>query len=294
MPKVSICIPAYNNAEGVKRLLDSILIQTFTDYEILISDDSSNDQIQDLIASYPEGTISYRRNRLSLGAAANWNRCIQRARGEFIKLMHHDDWFSDCNSLETFVNLLEQNPKAVLAFSGTYQVRGDESFARHISEEDAKLIEIDYRNLFLGNTIGAPSAVIHRRTTHVYDERLSWLVDVDFYISLLKEYKQFAYTTEPLISIGLSENQMTERCIQDRDRNIFEYGYLFDKHHLIMGKVYCQKLVRILLEFRAGYTVARSHGISIVLFYREYIRKFCSKVVCKCKLIFSGKAHQGE
>ena len=102
-PEISICIPTFNQTFYLKKLLDSILIQTFTNFEIIISDDSSTDDVYDLISSYRHffiDKITYVRNAKSLGPPTNWNNSISLAKGKWIKIMHHDDCFSSLNSLQ--------------------------------------------------------------------------------------------------------------------------------------------------------------------------------------------------
>lgn len=98
MPKVSICIPTYNNIDEVKHLLRSIESQTFTDYEIIITDDSSDNAIEEYVKEY--SFINYTHNIPSLGHIYNWNAAIEKATGEYIKIMFSDDWFTYDDSLE--------------------------------------------------------------------------------------------------------------------------------------------------------------------------------------------------
>ena len=97
--KVSICIPSYKCANLLKKCLDSISIQTFTDYEIVISDDTSDDEIRELVYSYSNLPILYTKNIKPLGSPKNWNKAIKSATGEYIKIMHRDDWFTCSQSL---------------------------------------------------------------------------------------------------------------------------------------------------------------------------------------------------
>src|SRR2546421_11807457 len=105
-PFISICIPAYKRPHYLQRLLDSIAIQSFKDYEVIISDDSGDDNsVRDLVQKYDSVfALSYHRNTPSLGTPANWNNAIEKANGAWIKLMHDDDWFSSPTSLEEFAN----------------------------------------------------------------------------------------------------------------------------------------------------------------------------------------------
>lgn len=74
MVKVSICIPAYNNEQSVRRLLASVEKQIFQDYEVIITDDSTGDGIGKLAKE--KGYVKYYKNPVPLGAAANWNEAI--------------------------------------------------------------------------------------------------------------------------------------------------------------------------------------------------------------------------
>ena len=258
-PKVSIiCIPAYENPEGITRLLDSILTQLFTDYEIIITDDSKTDRVEAAVRAAEDGFVAYGfsgidtgsriryyRNKERKGAVANWNEAVSRAQGEYVKIMHHDDWFTDERCLALFVEMLDQHPEADMAFSGSYQVEPGMSaeelaevrkgrrfglfvkprtesekrhavkskFARGIAEKDEALLREDFRNLYLGNTIGAPSAVIVRKSALdkwgiTYDTNLTWLVDEEYYLQILQNNPHYAFTVKPLISIGLSYSQL--------------------------------------------------------------------------------------
>ena len=67
MPKVSICIPAYNQVAYLQRTIDSVLAQTFTDYEIIITDDSDNKLVKDFVEQYNlPGVIHYYKNVVNL------------------------------------------------------------------------------------------------------------------------------------------------------------------------------------------------------------------------------------
>ena len=107
--KVSICIPTYNNVDEVERLLRSIFVQTYTDFEVHISDDSTNREIEELVKrKYAQ--VDYRHNEKPYGHIFNWNEAIRMSRGEYIKIMFSDDWFTTEDSLASFVRMLEENP----------------------------------------------------------------------------------------------------------------------------------------------------------------------------------------
>lgn len=264
MPKVSICVPAYGNPEGIRRLLASIKEQDFTDYEVILTDDSPDDSVKAAALGAGMEGLHYHKNEARLGATGNWNEAVRRAKGEYIKMMHHDDWFSRPDSLGSFVKLLDDAPKAALAFCGSWQVtlgQPADRFARCISNENEALIREDWRNLFLGNYIGAPSATIYRKNDQEYEPKLTWVMDMEYYMRLLEKRPEIVCTKDPLVCIGVSENQLTEECRVDGGLNIFEYGFLFLEFRLAGEKRYRERLIEVALEFKQPYSALEPYGI---------------------------------
>lgn len=99
MDLISICIPTYNGADFLQECLDSALAQTHTAIEILIVDDCSGDATLEIAqaAARRDPRIRVERNDSNLGLVGNWNRCVELARGEWIKFLFQDDLISpDC------------------------------------------------------------------------------------------------------------------------------------------------------------------------------------------------------
>lgn len=298
MPKVSICVPAYGNPEGIRRLLDSVAAQSYQDYEVVLTDDSADESVRRAVQEAGLCRLRYQKNEIRLGASGNWNEAVRLAEGDYIKMMHHDDWFTDGDSLGRFVRMLDENPEATLAFSGTWQVTlperdlaaqepeegaaagkgaqraglGDpkaakdsirpQRFARGISPEQESLIRQDWRNLFLGNYIGAPSATIYRRNPQAYETRLTWVMDMEYYMRLLAKQPRFACTIDPLVCIGVSGGQLTEQCREDGELNMFEYGFLFEEFGLGTKEAYRRKLIDVALSYDQPYGALERYGIS--------------------------------
>jgi len=285
MVKVSICIPVYKDLIGLQRLLNSIKKQDFDDFELIITDDTPDESIENFVTGtfgkqivLDSGVgclIKYYHNEIPLGAAGNWNYSIGLAEGEYIKIMHQDDFFTDSDSLSSFVKLLDDAPAAILGFSGSRQVTIkknspqdlSEYYDRYISAENLDLITKDWRNLFLGGFIGAPSAVIYRNCDKKFDPELSWLIDSDFYMNLLKDNgNSFAYTTNPLVCIGVSETQLTNECINNSELNIREHKHLYTKYELGSVKEYQIKLADTVIEYKGKYDDISDTGLDKELY----------------------------
>ena len=233
-PKVSICIPTYKQLEFLKRTLDSILQQTYKDYEVIVSDDTADDSVFNLLKKYNFGSqLKYYKNPVSLGSPKNWNEAIRHASGEYIKILHHDDWFSFNNSLEEYVKMLDENPESDFAFSGTivYHADTNESRVYCIKETILSKVIQDPLVIFFGNYIGGPSATIYRKKANkFYDTEMKWIVDVDFYISVLRENPKLVFNKNPLITTTTAaSHSITTEVINSKEVNIFEQLHLYQK-----------------------------------------------------------------
>ena len=110
-PLVSICIPTYKQITYLKKCIESVLKQDFEDYELIITDDSPDDSIKNFLKdSLKNKAYFYKRNNPALGSPENWNSALRLAKGKYIKLMHHDDFFTQANSLRLMVEKLDFKP----------------------------------------------------------------------------------------------------------------------------------------------------------------------------------------
>jgi glycosyltransferase involved in cell wall biosynthesis len=117
-PKVSIGLPVYNGENFLTEALDSILAQTFTDFEVIISDNASADRTQDICREYVarDKRIRYFRNAENLGACWNQNQVIKLSNGQYYKMWAHDDLCAP-EYLERCVDVLDRDPSVVLCHS---------------------------------------------------------------------------------------------------------------------------------------------------------------------------------
>lgn len=111
----SVCIPTYNGEPFLEACLDSLRRQSFTDYEVVACDDASTDRTWEILERFAEQDDRYRiyRNPSNFGLVGNWKRCLELAKGEWIKFLFQDDTF-DPKCLETFAKNLD--PKRPLVF----------------------------------------------------------------------------------------------------------------------------------------------------------------------------------
>ncbi len=249
-PKVSIVIPTYNHLECFKRALSSSLEQVDISFEIIVTDDSDDCKIQDYISKVNDNRIKYYKNPTRLGSPENWNEGIRKATGEYIKILHQDDWFFNENSLSKFVNLLDENPESYFAYAKSINVDIETGkIKRRNPKKYLNSIKKDCFLLFFNNRIGSPSVTIFRNNGRCFDKNLKWVVDIDFYIASLLKNNNIAYCDEVLINIGISQYQITNSCLNNKQIEIYEQFYLFDKYkHLILSHQKFEKELKKLLN----------------------------------------------
>lgn len=232
IPFISICIPAYKRIDFLERLLNSIAEQTFIDFEVIIMDDSRDLSVEDLVKVYAgKFSITYKKNKEVLGTPENWNEAIRYATGKWIKLMHDDDWFAHPGSLQVYYECIEKNPESFFFFSAYKNIYFEKN-----TDEEIYLNSIWRKRLlknpailFSRNVIGPPSVMIHKSERNVlYDRQLKWLVDIDFYIRVLKKNRA-NYINKPLVNVGISNEQVTQDCFRLRPIEIPEAFYLLNK-----------------------------------------------------------------
>lgn len=121
--KVSIGLPVYNGEQYLAKALDSLLSQTFTDFEVIISDNASTDRTPDICAAYLEqdARIRYYRNPQNIGAAPNFNRVFELATGTYFKWAAADDMLAP-TFLEKCVSVLDTDSSVVVAYPWTMYV----------------------------------------------------------------------------------------------------------------------------------------------------------------------------
>ena len=120
---VSVIIPNYNHAPYLKQRIDSVLAQTFQDFEVIILDDCSKDNSREIIKEYqhdPRVRLAFNENNSGC-VFKQWNKGLKMAGGKYIWIAESDD-YSAPTFLETMVGRLEADPKVGLAFCDSFRV----------------------------------------------------------------------------------------------------------------------------------------------------------------------------
>ena len=124
-PKVTLAMPVRNGADYIESAIESLLAQTFEDFELIVTDNASTDRTAEIVTAIAarDARVHYHLNPVDFGAAGNYNRGFELARGEYLKWCAHDDLVSP-NYLELAVKALDEDPGAVLAYGPTQMIDG--------------------------------------------------------------------------------------------------------------------------------------------------------------------------
>lgn len=213
-PTVSICIPTYRGAAHIAAAIESVLAQSYTNFELIVIDDNSTDDTAAIAQSYLDPRVRFLQNPRNLGPQENWNRCLSEARGKYFKLLPQDDLLApDC--LAKQVAILDQDdaqcialvycartivdardrPLMVRGYSGGRTgVIGSQNLIRHCLRRGT-------------NLIGEPGSVLFRRqlanVVGSFDASIPYVLDLDYWFRLLLKGDSY-YLPEALASFRVS------------------------------------------------------------------------------------------
>lgn len=198
-PLVSICIPTFNRAGFLENAITSALQQTYGNIEVIVIDNASTDNTQEIITRFSDPRLKYFKNSENLGLFGNFNRCIEQAQGEYIHILHSDDTI-DPFFTERCIKFFQNNPTVKMTTTS----------ARIISENsirDSRFSEMDFilkapeglKYLFLyRNFIVCPSVMVHRdvyRDVGGYSLEYPYSSDLYQWFKILKKY-DIGYVSE--------------------------------------------------------------------------------------------------
>ncbi len=188
-PKISVVMPVMNEERYVRYSIESILSQTFSDFEFIIIDDGSTDGTPEILADYArrDGRIRIIRNNRNMGISRSLNIGIKAARGDYIARMDGDD-VNTPDRFEKQAALLDENSDLVVAGAG-YQTITADGRPRHAVTEGVERWECDWFSIFRSTILH--SIMMYRRETLLqhnvfYDPAFDYAEDVEFAHRLLR------------------------------------------------------------------------------------------------------------
>ena len=198
MPKVSVIIPAYNSMRYLPETIDSLLSQTFKDFEAIIINDGSTDGIERWVSQNQDSRLQLI-SQVNQGQAKARNEGIKLAQGEYVAFLDADDLWKP-TKLEKQVALLDQNPGAGVVYSWVAGINSESVLRgrtiKHFAEGNV------WRNLIFGNILECGSTPLIRRTCFDrvgdFDVQLPPCEDLDLWLRIASQY-EFLVVKEPLV-----------------------------------------------------------------------------------------------
>ena len=222
MPKVSVLMPVYKTPEKfLREAIESILAQTFTDFEFLILDDCPTDDREKVVKSYADKRIKYAKNAQNMGISASRNKLIDMARGEYLAIFDHDD-ISLPERLEKEVSYLDAHPKCGVVSCAKKNIIGGKVVV--YPKNNAEIT----RQLFVSCCVIHSASMVRKsvlKSNNIrYEEEYSPAEDYAMYCRLvgktefhnlpevLFHYRNFAANTT-----HLQKRKMTDKTVQIKD-----------------------------------------------------------------------------
>ncbi|MCD4694407.1 glycosyltransferase family 2 protein [bacterium] len=228
MPKVSVIIPTYNRADFLREAINSVLKQSFKDFELIVVDDGSTDNTKKIVLDFQERDerIKYYYQKNSGGAASPKNFGIKKSSSDLIAILDSDDkWLSQ--KLEKQINFLEVNQGVDFIACDYFLVS-----KRSAKKDLVKIIRVKnvLENVLMRDYIGPGSGMIYRKKVFDviggFDEKLKSGQDWDMRIRLAGKFK-FDFINEPLFYYFIHDGRITNTLGDDKKNDI---NYIFEKH----------------------------------------------------------------
>lgn len=220
-PKVTIFMTVYNGKQYLREAVESILAQTFDDFELLLLDDCSTDQSQEILMSFRDSRIRIVENKINLGRTPTLNAGLRLARGKYIAIQDQDD-LSLPTRVEVQVDFLENHPEIGLVGSNTTLISADGRLQIHY---DVPVDDVAIRwKIMLSNTFSHSSVMLRRDVLKYnslnYNENFKIAQDYGLWVDMLR-YTQGANINQPLVKYRVypqsySSQQMTLMLTEHR------------------------------------------------------------------------------
>lgn len=267
-PLVSICIPAYNNADYIKETIDAILKQTYENIEVIVVDDQSKDDTVKIVEAIEDKRVHLHKNEQNLGMVGNWNRCITLASGEYVKLVCADDILYP-ESIEKEVAPLIANETVNLVVSDTALIDIDGNrkgaYKRFAGKGIANGKKCAKTALMINNFFGAPCNTMFKKKAFLelggFDEKFTYILDFDMWVRLAC-LGDIYVIHEKLNGFRMRDDSNTGNMInRNRDVYVAEHRRLVETH----AKAGILKISKLEVEISVFLRKVRNIGIGIYL-----------------------------
>ena len=260
LKKVTVLMPVYNSEKYLKESIDSILNQTYENFELLILDDASTDNSVKIINSYKDDRIKLFKNEKNKGISYTRNKGVELATGEFIALMDSDD-ISKKNRLEVEVKFLEKYTEFDVVSSRAEVLNGEKLYKTHKKIEEFELanIQLMFRDVIINPASMFRKEFINKNNIRYREENFV-AEDYDFWVECAK-FTNIAILSEALLiyrtghkntsSLSLKNNYIERKNLIDKIRVqcLNNNGiYLKEEEYLLFNKIFSDPIMKIHID----------------------------------------------
>ena len=212
-PKVSICIPSYNNGNLIGHAIKSALDQTFDDIEVVVVDNCSTDDSERAVRSFGDNRVRFSKNNKNIGMTRNWNKCISMAHGEFVSLLCADDMHL-AEFAERAASMLEAHPNLGFVYCAYRVIDGSgETTSEFKVQADDSVDQgpVFFNKIIHGNFVTISGVMIRRACLEelgCFDETLAYAPDWELLARISLHY-DVGYLSEPLACYRFHEGNFT-------------------------------------------------------------------------------------
>lgn len=224
-PRVSVCIPCWNSENRIGKALDSVLAQTYADFEIVVSDNASTDSTVDVVRAFRDSRIRLNQNPANVGCWANHNIAWHLSTSDLITFLHSDDTYEP-HRLATLVEAMDEYPNAAFAYNAVILVTSNGAVQEILRSHPESTVlsgldELRYQLGYNTGTMGIVNPPFVRRQAMEkvggYDIRFAYAGDRHLHWRLCT-LGQVAYCAEPLY------RYLVHPYVFDRDPFLVSYG----------------------------------------------------------------------
>lgn len=223
---VSVIIPVYNGENFIGEAIESVLRQTYSNFELIIVNDNSIDKTEEVVLSYSDPRIRYYKNEANLGMVKNWNKGLEYSHGDYVKILCHDDILHErCLEVQAAALLSNRNVSLVTNASNVIDSNKNILLVRRNFDAgiyNGRAVAKQCINTSI-NLFGETSVYMFRKSvlklSGGFIEGICYAPDMDFCVRALKHCDMY-YSEEVLSSFRLSSTNETAKIFSSKKLKI--------------------------------------------------------------------------
>ena len=207
-PAISVCIPTYNRSKLIREAIESVLVQSFPDFELIISDNGSEDDTEAVVGSFRDARIRYVKQKTNIGVVRNFNHCLALAQGHYVTIFHDDDLMLPDNLLLK-ARALDEHPSVGFVHSRFHVIDEHGNILEYETnlgrQQTSDLVEPGHdfliRSLLGVNPVVQPTVMMRKECYSKlggFTEKVSWTTDFEYWMRISFYYEVMSLAT-PLV-----------------------------------------------------------------------------------------------